>query len=120
MLCVAAFLDVSLLMILSIADQYLVRHRLCLASKTLQHKNLVQHDHDVKPSALFRSGLSGARSLSSKYGPQEFHGRYRVHVHYIQYDVLFRLYREDQINNANDSIGTSLLKLFCGYFLGKL
>mmetsp|Transcript_5910 Transcript_5910/g.8590 ORF Transcript_5910/g.8590 Transcript_5910/m.8590 type:complete len:244 (+) Transcript_5910:234-965(+) len=29
-------------------------------------------------------------------------------------------YREDQINDADDSIGTSLLKLFCGYFLGKL
>lgn len=29
-------------------------------------------------------------------------------------------YREDQINDADDSIGKSLLKLFCGYFLGKL
>ena len=29
-------------------------------------------------------------------------------------------YRKDQIDAADDSIAVSLLKLFCGYFLGKL
>lgn len=29
-------------------------------------------------------------------------------------------YREEQIDAAKDSIGMSLLKLFCGYYLGKL